>query len=432
MGGSKRNVVGGASLVAAIAGFLAVELQPWLPLEAVALFGGLSLKGLLEAFFEASLAGAFADWFAVSALFKDPLGIPLPHTDILAKNKDSIADAVPRFLTGFVGSAAIADELRKIDFASKAAEALSSGGAREELHSFLRQRAAELPAAYGGADESKTASLRRFTDDLLGFLAERVDAPAELSSLLAWARKEGFDERAIEAIAEYARVEMGRNRVRLVSIITPLVKRNAGWQGLFIGSGTVERFIAGMQDELSEVKADKANEFRRFILASISSYAAKLAPGVPGGGEDRGRLAKAFREALSDEGFRRGFADFAAQVLSRAGEDLSGADGLFIPALERAEDAIAARLAGDEAFRVRFNSMVASLVVGVIERGKVVEGVTEYLAGLLRSTDERVFVKRIEESVWNDLQYIRLNGAVVGGMVGLAIAVLKAALRAPL
>jgi uncharacterized membrane-anchored protein YjiN (DUF445 family) len=428
MGDRKRNRLGSVSLVAAIGGFLVVELQPWLPLASVALFGGLSLKGLLEAFFEASMAGAFADWFAVTALFKDPLGIRLRHTNIIAKNKDSIADAIPRFLTGFVSPEAITGELRKVDFASKAAEALSAGGLSEELHSFLRLRAAELLAAYGGGDEAKTAALRRFTDDILGFVSERVDAAAEASALLDWARREGFDERALGAAAEYARAEIGRNRVMLVSMITPIVKRNAGWQGLFIGSATVERFLAGIQDELVAVSTDEGNDFRRFILSSVSAYAGRLSPGGSGGSVERERMSKAFRDALADEGFRDGFARFAAQFLSRLGEDLSLPEGRFIPSLQSVEAALASRLQGDGELRARLNLTVASLIGNVLERGRIVEGVTDYLAGLLRSTDERVFVEKVEAAVWNDLQYIRLNGAVVGGVVGLAIATIKALL----
>jgi uncharacterized membrane-anchored protein YjiN (DUF445 family) len=422
----KRNRLGSISLIAAIGGFLAVELQPWLPLASIILFGGLSLKGLFEAFFEASMVGASADWFAVTALFKDPLGIHFRHTNIIAKNKDAIADAVPRFLSGFVSVEAIAKELGKIDFASKAAQAISGPLSLVELHSFLRSRAAETLAAYGGGDEAKSAALRGFVDDLLAFVSKRVDAPAEASALLAWVREEGFDERALEAIAECARGEIGRNRIRLIAILTPIVKRNAGWQGLFIGSGTVERFLAGIQEELAAIKADKANEFRSFILASIGSYAARLASAEPG--PDRDRLAKAVRDALAAERFRRGFSDFVGQLLSRVGSDLARADGLLIPSLERIEGALAARLEADEGLRSRLNSMAASLLGAVVERGRVIEGVTEYLAGLLRSTDDRYFVDRIEESVWNDLQFIRVNGAVVGGLVGLAIALIKAAL----
>ena len=99
-----------------------------------------------------------------------------------------------------------------------------------------------------------------------------------------------------------------------------------------------------------------------------------------------------------------------------------------MPVLERAEESLAERLLSDTKLRERLDSLAASLIGGVIERGRVIEGVTEYLAGLLRSTDEAYFVARIEESVWNDLQYIRVNGAVVGGLVGLAIAAIKAIL----
>ncbi len=434
MGDRKRNRLGSIFLFAAIAGLLAVEFQPWIPLASVALHGGLSLKGLLEAFFEASLAGAFADWFAVSALFKDPLGIPLPHTNILAKNKDAIADAVPRFLTGFVSQDAIREELAKIDFATKAAELLSGGSTRDELHSFLKSQVAGLLAAYGGGDESKAAALRRFVDEALAFASERVDASSGASALFAWARRERFDQRALEAVAERARDEIGRNRKRLVALLTPMIKRNAGWQGLFIGSGTVERFLAGIQEELSEIKADKTNEFRLFVLSSIAAYAAKLATSKPGSEAgagptvERRSLEKAFQDVLASEEFRGGFALFASRLLGRLGEDLSGGGGWLLPVLERAEESLAERLLSDTKLRERLDSLAASLIGGVIERGRVIEGVTEYLAGLLRSTDEAYFVARIEESVWNDLQYIRVNGAVVGGLVGLAIAAIKAIL----
>src|SRR5208283_1690297 len=114
-----RNRIGIISLGGAFAGFLLVTFQPWLALDSVRIFPGLSLRGLLSAFFDASLVGALADWFAVTALFKRPLGIKLPHTDILARNKDVIAEAVPRFLTSFVSEERIAGQLGTIDFGAK-------------------------------------------------------------------------------------------------------------------------------------------------------------------------------------------------------------------------------------------------------------------------------------------------------------------------
>jgi len=426
MGETKKNRLGSISLCIAICGFLIVELQPWLSLDSVALFGSLTLKRLFEAFFEASMAGAFADWFAVSALFRDPLGLPLPHTNILAKNKDAIADAIPNFLMGFLSTKAMAEEFRKIDFAGKAAEALSSGGARDDLHKFLKLRAAEMLSAYGGRDKGKSASLRRFTGEILDFASERIDAPGELAGILAWAREGRYDERALEAIAEYARLEIGRNRNKIVALVTPIVKKSAGWKGLFINSGTIDGFVAGIEDELSEIRSDKSNDARRFILSSIADYAAKL-KGSASGFSERDHIESAFREALADPSFREGFAAFVQNILSRLGEDMGSETGAFLSDLGRIEDGAAAKLASDEEIRGRFNDMAASLTASLIERGRLIEGAAGYVAGLLRSTDEKYFVGKIEEAVWGDLQYIRLNGAVVGGLVGLLLALGKAA-----
>jgi uncharacterized membrane-anchored protein YjiN (DUF445 family) len=426
MGDGRKNRLGSVSLAFAICGFLVVELQPWLPLASIGLFGSLTLKGLLEAFFEASMAGAFADWFAVSALFRDPLGVPLPHTNILAKNKDSIADAIPNFLKGFLSVEAMGAEFRKVDFAAKASEALAAGGFREEFHGFLRRGAADFFSSYDGRDEGKSASLRRFVDELLAFASERVDAPGELASILGWARKEGFDERLLEGIVEYARLEIGRNRTKIVGILTPIVKRNAGWKGLFINEGTIDGFVLGIQDELGEMRSDKTNEARRFLLKAIGDYALKLERDE-GAGSERERLAAGFRDALADEGFRSGAAAFVAQLLARLGEDLALEEGRFIPTLERLEDSAAAKLASEAGLHQRFNDIAASLAQVVVERGGLIEGAAGYVAALLRSTDEKYFVTKIEESIWGDLQYIRLNGAVVGGLVGLFLALGKAA-----
>ena len=128
-----RNRIGSISLGIALAGFIVVTLQPWLPLDRILVLPRLSLKGLLESFFDAALVGSLADWFAVTALFRHPLGVPLPHTNILAKSKDGIAEGVPRFLAGFLSTTKIASELAKVDFSGKLVEVMKADGAREDV-----------------------------------------------------------------------------------------------------------------------------------------------------------------------------------------------------------------------------------------------------------------------------------------------------------
>ncbi len=425
-----RNKLGSVSLAIAIAGLAFVELQPWLDLEALVIFGGFTLKRLLEAFFEASTVGALADWFAVTALFKNPLGVKLPHTDIIAKNKDAIANAVPRFLSGFVSPSSIRAELGKVDFASRIADALEEGGSSGEMREFLRRRVAELLCAYGGGEEARRASLRRFVSRVAAFASERVDAPAALAGILRWARSGRFDERVIDLAAGALRDGIGRNRIKLIRILTPILKANSGWQGLFMGPGTVERALAGAQAALTEIKNDKGNEARRFIVSSIADAAERLDGLAPDPSGDREKLSAAFKDALGDEGFRDSAALFVGRLLATLGDRLSAADGAAVDSLEGLSRSLAERLRTDEGARRSVNDALASVVATIVERGRLVEDLTEYLAGLLRATDRRFFVGRIEDAVWNDLQYIRVNGAVVGGLVGLVIALVKAAATA--
>lgn len=419
-----RNRIGSFFLLGALAGFLFFSFQPWLPLAAIQLLPGLSLKRLILAFFEASLVGALADWFAVSALFRDPLGLRLPHTNILAKNKDTIAEAVPRFLSGFVSYESIGTEIAGIDFSEKLEKMLAGGELRGEFHDYLRSRLSEFLASYGTASGSRFDSLASFIRDLCAFAAEKVDPAPGAAELLRWARREAFDERLIEGAAELIRSEMGRNRLRLAAAITPLVKRSAGWKGLFINQGNMEELLLGIEEELASLQSDRGNELRLFLVSSLERLAENLAGEEPN--PDRDRLAAGFRDALMDPGFQKGLASFVADLLSRLGLDIGDESSRFISGLERVEDGILLQLEKDPGLRQRFNAGAASIISGFIVRTRLIEELADYFVSLLKQTEAKVFVDKIEESVWNDLQYIRVNGAVVGGLVGLVLSLLSA------
>ncbi|HTX73341.1 MAG TPA: DUF445 family protein [Rectinemataceae bacterium] len=424
----ERNRIGAISLGIAAVGFLAVSFQPWLALDRVLLLPALSLKRLLSAFFDAALVGSLADWFAVSALFRDPLGLRLPHTNILAKNKDAIAEAVPRFITTFISDDKIGEELHKLDFAAKVREALRAGGFRTELHEFLRVRASTYLLGFGDPEADRREGLNSLVGQLSEFASERLDAASAFAGLLRWARREEFDERILESIADFARTEIGRNRYKLAATITPIIKRNAGWQGLFIGRGTIEGLLRGVEDELGQLRADRSHELRRFVISTVERYAAQLADEVADPSDERGRFAGMVREALRKEGFVRGLSEWIASLLRTLGQDLTSSESGFLGALDRIEDSLAERLGSDDEFRSRFNASLADLTQGILTRSKLVDSLTDYLIGLLKATDSAVFVDRVEEAVWNDLQYIRVNGAVVGGLVGLVLAFLGALL----
>jgi uncharacterized membrane-anchored protein YjiN (DUF445 family) len=423
-----RNRIGIISLGAAFAGFLIVTFQPWLALDTVRLFKGLSLQALLTAFFDASLVGALADWFAVTALFKRPLGIKLPHTDILARNKDAIAEAVPRFLTSFVSEEKISAQLGTIDFAAKVEQLLDGKGTREEINAFVRGR---LSVFLGGALKpggDPAESLAMLVRETIRFAGSRIDPARAAGALLRWSRSEGLDDRLVSVAAGALREGITDNSDALVDALTPLVKRNAGWQGIFVGRGTIERLLRGAQEELDRVRSDPGHALRVLIGQQVQRMSSRLSRDTPDPDDLHNRVRGWFQNMVDDPSTAVRVSRFLAAALERLRVSMQEQGSGFLQAVERMEEVLASQLKENPEFRASFNRGCAGLVSSLIARSRLIEGVTGYLAGLLKNTDEREFVGRVEDAVWNDLQYIRFNGALVGGLVGILLSVISSLL----
>jgi uncharacterized membrane-anchored protein YjiN (DUF445 family) len=315
---TRRNRWGSIFLILAAAGFAVFTFQPWWPSDQVRFF---------RAFFEASLVGALADWFAVTALFRRPLGLPLPHTDVLVKRKDQLVEALPKFLGSFLEPDKLNPVFRSIDWAAVVVDKLE-------------------PEA------------------LDALFARGLSAVADAPSRTAW------ESGAVQLAASLVHRELSRHQESLVGPITDVVKRNAGWKGLFVGRDTIEEAVEGVLDELAAVRDSPDHALRRTLTA-------------------------AFHDAWP-----------------RWAENLQ-------PSRWTAEPW--KRLETDPEFREAFNRNAGDLAVAVWEKSHAAAAVTGALGYLLAQTDARSLATRIEASVGNDLQYIRVNGALVGGLAGLGL-----------
>ena len=243
-------------------------------------------------------------------------------------------------------------------------------------------------------------------------------------ALIRWGQRDGVAERLIEGAAEALRAGIAGNVETLADTLTPLVKRNAGWQGIFVGRGTVERLLRGAQEELERMKAHPAHDLRVLLARRLEG---PCRPGFRG----RRRIptlsanASVRRSERSSKTPRLpcGPPRLLAAALDRLRAAVQAESSGFVQGVERVEEVFISQLRANEEFRGSFNRGVPASFRASSPRSGLIEGVTGYLAGLLKNTDEREFVGRIEDAVWNDLQYIRVNGAVVGGIVGILLAV---------
>jgi len=321
---SGRNRWGTIFLLVATAGFALFTFQPWWSPDSIRFF---------RAFFEASLVGALADWFAVTALFKKPLGLPLPHTDILVRRKDQLVRALPQFLGSFLQPERLHPVLQGVDWAGLLIDHIS-------------------PA------------------DLDALVLEGLKPITTLDN----PQRTLWEQKAVGLGADLVHRELSRHRESLVGPVTDLVKRNAGWKGLFVGRDTVDEGIEGFLSELADVRDTPSHPLRK-------------------------SLAAAFREALP-----------------RLADQLR-------PSRWTAEGWT--KLASDPGFRGEFNKKAGEVAVTLWDRTGATAALTTALGYLLAQTDARTLAGRIEDAVRNDLQYIRVNGALVGGLAGLALELLK-------
>jgi len=277
-------------------------------IAAKSLEGRLPGLAYVAAFAEAAIIGALADWYAVVALFRHPLGLKLPHTAIIPANQARIAEQLGDFIARhFLAGDRVAEKLLQLDPAGAAGRWLAEPANRERALA-----------------QAESEALR----DELGLL-ERIGA------LLA-------EPAAQEAIRDRIRAEL------------PSLAR------FFQADAYVlAKLVAAAQSLLQEVREDPAHPLRAEL---------------------------------------RGF------VLGGFGEFLAAA---------------AERLQGDEAFRARLNGWLAARVGALTERHK--HEVAAFVAAQVKSWDARQAVRAIELAIGKDLQYIRVNGTLVGGLVGLCI-----------
>lgn len=356
---------------------------------------------------EGGMVGALADWFAVTALFRRPLGLPIPHTAIIPNRKDEIGRTLGEFIeTNFLASDVVRTKLASTAIARRAGEWL-----RETRH-------AERVASEGAT--IATAVLNALSDDdvrdLISDLAREhlIDpewgppAGAWLSRIVEADAHRGAVDLAVETIAKWldANEESFRGLIsrRLPSWMPRLAHR-------FVDDtvyGEAVRFVKAVQ-------ADPAHPAR----VAIDGYLDRLAHNLQHDEVTRGKL-EAAKATLFDS---PRVAALAAEAWNTAKNGLLAAladpeSGLRRRAT-RALQEVGERLTTDPALQHRVDSWVSEAAVFLVDRYR--HDIASIITDTVERWDPAETTEKIELMVGRDLQYIRLNGTIVGALAGLAI-----------
>jgi uncharacterized membrane-anchored protein YjiN (DUF445 family) len=369
--------------------------------------GDHGVLGFVNAGAEASMVGAIADWFAVTALFKHPLGIPVPHTALIPRRKDALG----RSLEEFVGENFLQEGIVRDRVAAAAISERVGAWLADPAHvRRVVDEVAEVAAiGLGKVRDEHISDL--VTEALIPRFREEPVAPLA-GGLLAEAVRDGLHQGLVDLVLDELHGWLLDHPDTVAEV---LEQRAPWWAPPRLNDAVTRRVTAELVTWLADVRADPAHRAR----AALDSVLTQLAHDLQHDPETRDRTER-LKERLLDQPqvVESGIALWNA--LRRAlQESLRDPEGAVRERLSRELTAFGARLREDAALRDRIDAAAADVSVFLVERyGAELTGVITHT---VERWDGKEAASRIELHVGRDLQFIRINGTIVGGLVGLAI-----------
>ena len=366
--------------------------------------------GFVRSFAEAAMVGGLADWFAVTALFRHPLGLPIPHTAIIPNEKDRIGDELARFLLdNFLVTKAIHRQMRRLDVAGAAARWLTdpAEGAGGRFRAGASKLAAQVlealdPARLGGMLKAAIGSRIRETE-----------VSPVLGQLVAAAMAENRHKPLLDAAIRWASRALAANDALVRRIVSDRSGSILRWTGL---DGTVsDKLIGGLEKLLTDMAEDPEHPLRLTAEQGLDRFAWDLRHDPA----TRERIEAFKEELLANPAMQRwldGLWEQARGMLLAIARDPERAMAGKLGELLRQ---LGTTLEQDKRLARTINRFVRRAVVAVaIDYGA---NIVRLVSETVRSWDAATITRRLENAVGKDLQFIRINGTLVGGLVGIAI-----------
>jgi uncharacterized membrane-anchored protein YjiN (DUF445 family) len=372
------------------------------------LYGLYAWVPFVEAFAEAAMIGALADWFAVTALFRHPLGIPIPHTAIIPTNKDRLGDNLARFLkSNFLTPRVVARRLQDIDMAGAIGRWLASPTENRRLRGSVGRLGIQVLDAL---DNERISSFMRST--VSGQLRQLEMSPLA-GRLLDRSISDGRVGPLVDTAIEWLSKVLDQNE----SMIRDLVEKRTMWllRLASIDERVANSIIEALRKLLAEMAADPDHPLREKVMIGLKDFAFDL-QFLP---ETRNKVEQLKLDMIDNpelghflDGIWSNAKDSLRTSLADPDRSLAGRFGNV--ARELGET-----IGTDPKLRASINKYARRAIVGTVaDYGDVL---VRIVSDTVRGWDAKTITNRVENAVGRDLQFIRINGTLVGGLVGLAI-----------
>ncbi len=372
--------------------------------------------GFVRATAEASLVGGLADWFAVTALFRRPLGLPIPHTAIIQTQKERIGRILGGFVQKhFLSGDVLAAKLHSMKLADRAARWVHDPENSTRLARHLAVGVAQTVRTLPDAD------IRALIRESAVARLHAVRLAPLLGDLLSVVATDDRHQALLDEALRMVRDTLDTNREGLRQKIR---EDSPWWVPRAVDEAVHRRIMAGTQRLTEEIKADPHHPLRLKFDTAFRDFVERLkhSPEVSARAEElkEDLLGRPVVEELASSLWER-----ARQAAERfTTETDSGA----LQPLARGISAIGESLLAHDTRLMELDDFLTSFIGSLIERHR--DEVADLIAVTVRQWDPELAAQRIELAVGRDLQFIRLNGTVVGGLAGLIIHTVLVLLKA--
>ena len=368
---------------------------------------GSTVWGYVRAFAEAAMVGALADWFAVTALFRHPLGLPIPHTAIIPNRKNEIGKSLGDFVeTNFMSKEILDERLSGIGVGRRLGEWMS------EPANARRAAVAVSDVVRGAVEVIDDSQIQDAIEKIIENKIRSTEVAPLVGKSIDIAIEGGHHVTLLDAIFTGLQGFLDDNKT---TFRTRLEEESPWWVPNTIDDRIFEKIYDGVSRFLSDVGGDPSHEIRASIEVRVEAFAARLR-------SDPAMVAKGEQlkeELLQHPDFRAWMESLWREAKRSLIEATSTPDSELHARIASSLRSLGERLRDDPELRDKVDRWVASAL------GYVIENYRSEVSKLIESTVERwdgeSTSRKMELQVGRDLQFIRINGTIVGGLAGIII-----------
>ncbi|MCQ4140723.1 DUF445 domain-containing protein [Chryseobacterium sp. EO14] len=363
--------------------------------------------GYVRAFSEAAMVGALADWFAVTALFRHPLGLPIPHTNLIENSKQKLGDNLGNFVvTNFLSPENIRPYIQKLKISNFVGEWL---GKEKNQYVLLKNLSDIVLDILNKLDDSEVS---RFISNKVSEMTDTIKLNAILGNGINYLLDKNDHQRIITNLSSQIKNYIAEND----EMIKDRVKKGSyTFIPAFVDNKIADKITSGLSDFFKEIEQDPNHEIRNLITQKIYDFSNELKQDTKW--EEEFKNIK--NDLLKNDKLNEYSNDIWISIKNTLTKELQDDESSLKKYLSKNLNEFSQNLKNDENFQKKIDDWVRVTAYKYILKN------THQFGNLISSTvgnwQGKELSEKLELEVGKDLQFIRVNGTIVGGLVGLII-----------